>query len=152
MNRINRHSIVSLHHRIGYTDGTLLEDTFDEEPLTYHLGTGELADGLELSILGLREGDEQTLDIEPDLAFGYPDDDLVQYLDRADFDSEKHLEPGLIIEFSTPGGETLPGTIVEFDDKRVKVDFNHPLAGHTVRYSVRIVSVENPDGEQETIN
>ena len=119
MNKVNRNSIVTLHHKIGFTDGTMLEDTFEDEPLTYQMGTGELASGLELSILGLEEGDEQTLDIEPDLAFGQPDENLVQYLDRDDFDPEKHLEPGLIIEFSIPSGETLPGTILDFDEKRV---------------------------------
>lgn len=152
MARINRNSIVTLHHRIGFIDGTVLEDTFDDEPLTYQLGTGELASGLELSILGLQEGDEQTLDIEPELAFGYPDENLVHSLDRDEFDPAKHLQKGLIIEFSTPTGETLPGTILEFDDEQVKVDFNHPLAGHSVRYSVRIVAVENIDPEPDTIN
>lgn len=152
MTRIQRNSIVTLHHKIGYTDGTMLEDTYNDEPLTYQLGTGELASGLELSILGLQEGDEQTLDIEPELVFGFPDDNLVQSLDRSDFDPEKHLEAGLIIEFSTPSGETLPGTILDFDEQKVRVDFNHPLAGHSVRYSVKIVAVENPDGEQELLN
>jgi len=152
MNKIQRNSRVTLFHRIGYTDGTLLEDTFDDEPLTYQLGTGELASGLELSILGLHEGDEQTLDIQPDLAFGYPDENLIQTLDREDFDPQKHLQPGLIIEFSTPSGETLPGTILEFDDQQVKVDFNLLLAGHTVRYSVKIIAVENPDDTEDTIN
>lgn len=152
MNKVMRTSVVTLHHKIGFIDGTVLEDTFDAEPLTYRLGRGEMADGLELGLLGLQEGDEQTLDIGPDLAFGFPDDNLLQSLQRSEFDSEKHLEVGLIIEFSTPSGETLPGTILEFDDSKVKVDFNHPLAGHTVRYSVRIVDVDNTDCEQESIN
>ena len=152
MNKINRHSVVTMHHKIGFTDGTVLEDTFGEDPLTYRLGRGEMADGLELSLLGLQEGDEQTLDIGPDLAFGFPDENLIQSLERSEFDPEKHLEAGLIIEFSTPAGETLPGTILSFDDKQVTVDFNHPLAGHSVRYSVKIVAIDNTDCVQESIN
>lgn len=152
MDKITRTSIVTLHHKIGFTDGTVLEDTFAGEPLTYRLGRGEMADGLELGLLGLHEGDEQTLDIGPDLAFGFPDENLVQSLERSEFDPQKHLEVGLIIEFSTPTGETLPGTILEFDDSRVKVDFNHPLAGHTVRYRVRIVNIDNTDCAPESIN
>lgn len=130
----------------------MLEDTFDEEPLSYRLGSGEIAEGLELGLLGLEEGDEQTLDIGPDLAFGYPDENLVQLLERSEFDPQKPLEVGLIIEFSTPAGETLPGTILEIEDQSVKVDFNHPLAGHTVRYTVRVVKVDNTDCEDEVIN
>ena len=152
MTKITRHSIVTMHHRLGLTDGSILEDTFDQEPMTFHLGSGELAEGLELALLDLQEGDEQTLDIGPDLAFGFPDEIAVHTLDRNEFDPQYQLEEGLIIEFSTPSGETLPGTILEFDDATVKVDFNHPLAGQTVRYSVKIIDVQNPDSPEETLN
>lgn len=152
MNKINRNSLVTLHHKIGLTDGYLLEDTFDEEPITFQMGTGELAEGLEFAIMGLQEGDEQTLDIGPDLAFGFPDDEAIQAIERSEFDADLELDIGLILEFSTPSGETLPGTILEFDDKTVKVDFNHPLAGQTVRYSVKIIEIENPEQNAEVLN
>jgi FKBP-type peptidyl-prolyl cis-trans isomerase SlpA len=150
MKKITLDSIVTLHHQLGYTDGTLLEDTFDQEPMTFRLGNGELAEGLELALVNLTEGEEQTLDIGPDLAFGFTDKSMIHQLSREEFAEDFELEPGLIIEFSTPNGETLPGTILEFDDKQVKVDFNHPLAGHTVRYRVKIVQIENPS--VETLN
>jgi len=143
--KISLNSIVTLHHKLGLTDGSVLEDTFDGEPLTYHLGSGELAEGLELSLIDLEEGDEQTLDIGPDLAFGFPVDDMIHSLPRNEFNPDLELQPGLIIEFSTPTGETVPGTILEFDDASVKVDFNHPLAGQTIRYSVKIVAIEDSD-------
>lgn len=152
MNKINRNSIVTLHHKIGLTDGFVLEDTFEEDPITYQLGTGELAEGLEFAIIGLQQGDEQTLDISPDLSFGYPDEEAIHTLDRSEFNPDMPLQEGLILEFSTPAGDTLPGTILEFDDESVKVDFNHPLAGQTVRYTVRIVDIENPDEETELLN
>jgi len=147
MSKVERNSIVTLHHQLGYTDGYLLEDSFGSEPMTLHLGRGELAEGLELALLGLEVGADQTLDITPDLAFGFADDNLVKELPRSDFADDFDPSEGLIIEFSTPTGETLPGTIVDFDQQRVKVDFNHPLAGHTVRYRVHIVEVENPPEE-----
>lgn len=144
MSRITRNSIVTLHHQLGLVDGTLLEDSFDSEPMTVQLGQGEMAEGLELALLDLEEGDEQTLDIDPDLAFGFVDETAIQQLDRDVFIEDAPLEPGLIMEFSTPNGESLPGTIIGFDEKTVTVDFNHPLAGQTVRYRVKILSVESP--------
>jgi len=147
MSKIERNSIVTLHHQLGYTDGYLLEDSFESEPMTFRLGCGELAEGLELALLGLEVGDDQTLDITPDLAFGYPDDNLVKDLPRSDFADDFDPQEGLIVEFSTPDGQTLPGTIVDVDQQRVQVDFNHPLAGHTARYRVHIVEVENPPEE-----
>lgn len=150
--KITANSIVTLHHRLGLTDGNVLEDTFGDEPLTLRLGTGELAEGLELALIGLQVDEEQTLDIGPDLAFGFPIDDMVHTLPREEFDPQNELQEGLIIEFSTPTGETVPGTILEFDETSVKVDFNHPLAGQTIRYTVKIIDIEQPDEAAPLLN
>ncbi len=149
MSRINHSSQVTLHYRLGLTDDTILEDSFDEAPITYRLGSGELARGLELALLGLQIDDEQTVDIEPELAFGFPDETLLRIFPRADFDPDIKLQEGLIIEFSTSAGDTIPGTILEFNEEEVKADLNHPLAGQTVRYRVKIIDVVNIDGDRE---
>ena len=151
MSLIERNSTVTLYYRLGLTDDQVLEDNFEEEPITVELGCGEMAEGLELALLGLKQGDEQTIDIGPDLAFGYVDDTLFRTIPRAEFDPDLELEPGLIIEFATEEGETLPGTILEFNEDEVRVDLNHPLAGQTVRYSVKIVAVDN-GSETKTIH
>lgn len=144
MKMIERNSTVTMHYRLGLTNDQVLEDNFNDEPVTIELGKGEMAEGLELALLGLKEGDEQTIDIGPELAFGFPDETLYKAIARAEFDPSFELEPGLIIEFATEDGETLPGTILDFDDQLVHVDLNHPLAGHDVRYTVKILAVENP--------
>jgi len=152
MSMIERNSRVTLYYRLGLTDDQLLEDNFDDEPMTITLGQGEMAEGLELALVGLNEGDEQTIDIGPDLAFGFVDDTLFRALPRAEFDPQLELEPGLIIEFANEDGDTLPGTIVSYDDFQVQVDLNHPLAGQTVRYSVKIVAVDNDSTEPKTVH
>ena len=143
MSMIERNSRVTLFYRLGLTDDQVLEDNFDDQPMTVQLGQGEMAEGLELALIGLRVGDEQTIDIGPDLAFGHIDETLFRALPRAEFGPELELEPGLIIEFSNADGDTLPGTVLRFDDNEVHVDLNHPLAGQNVRYSVKIVAIDN---------
>ncbi len=143
MSRISRTSLVTLHYRLGLTDDTVLEDSFGEEPMTVQLGKGDMAEGLELALLGLRAGDEQTIDIGPDLAFGHIDETMFHAMPRSEFDPDLKLQQGLIIEFSTPEGNTLPGTIIAFDENEVRLDLNHPLAGQVVRYSVKILDVVN---------
>ena len=152
MSMIERNSRVTLYYSIGLTDDQLLEENFGDEPMTVTLGRGEMADGLELALIGLSAGDEQTIDIGPDLAFGFIDETLFRALPRAEFDPELELEPGLIIEFANEDGDTLPGTITSFDDNQVQVDLNHPLAGQTVRYSVKIVAVDNEATEPKTLH
>jgi FKBP-type peptidyl-prolyl cis-trans isomerase SlpA len=152
MSLIERNSRVTLYYRIGMIDDQILEDNFDDEPITVQLGCGEMAEGLELSLIGLQEGDEQTIDIGPDLAFGYVDETLYRVIPSMEFDPDIELEPGLIIEFATEDGETLPGTILKFNETEVHIDLNHPLAGQTVRYSVKIVAVEEAPEEPITLH
>ena len=92
----------------------------------------------------LYRGAEYVVDFLPKIKVeAAVDDSLLRSVPRRDFDPSLPLEPGLIIEFATDDGQTLPGTILDFDDDSVRVDLNHPLAGRTVRYSVRIVEVED---------
>ena len=148
MSQIERNSRVTIYYRLGLTNGDVLEDNFDDEPMTVQLGCGEMAEGLELALIGLREGQEDTIDIGPDLAFGYVDETLFRSIPRIEFDPELELEPGLIIEFATEDGETLPGTVLDFNEDEVRVDLNHPLAGQTVRYSVKVVAIDDDEAPQ----
>ena len=148
MNQVERNSLVTIFYRLGLPNGDVLEDNFDDEPMTVQLGRGEMAEGLELALIGLREGDEETIDIGPDLAFGYVDENLVRSIPRIEFDPELELEPGLIIEFATEDGDTLPGTILDFNEDEVSVDLNHPLAGQSLTFSVEIVGISETRTQQ----
>ena len=152
MSAIERHSRVTLHYRLGLTDDQVLEDNFDDEPMTIQLGRGEMAEGLELALIGLKEGEEQTIDIGPDLAFGHVDETLFRAIARAEFEPDLELERGLIIDFTTEDDNTLPGTILDFNEIEVRIDLNHPLAGQTVRYSVRIVAVDSEPDQSKTLH
>ena len=77
MSQIERVASVTLHYRIGLTDDHVSRRQFRRRADDGELGQGEMAEGLELALLGLRAGDEQTIDIGgPDLAFGYVDETI----------------------------------------------------------------------------
>jgi FKBP-type peptidyl-prolyl cis-trans isomerase SlpA len=61
---------------------------------------------------------------------------------RSEFPADMQLEVGMIIGFSTPSGEEVPGAIQEIKDDEIVVDFNHPLAGHEVIFDVEILEVK----------
>jgi len=135
-------SRVTLHFSLALTDGTEALTTFDEEPLTFVLGDGSLPEGLELALYGLRQGNEQTLQLTPEQAYGFHDESLIHRMPRADFPPDIEPEPGQIIRFTTPAGEETAGRILELDADQVRVDFNHPLAGQDVVFRVVVLAVE----------
>ncbi len=135
-------SRVKLHLKLSLEDGTEALSTLGEPPLECVLGDGTLREGMELALYGLTEGEEQTITLTPEQGWGPRDPALIRELSRSDFPAELSPEVGQIIAFDNGEGESLPGTILEVDETRVKVDFNHPLAGREVIFWVRVLEVE----------
>ena len=135
-------SQVTMHFTLSLKDGTVADSTREDEPITFNMGDGSLIEGLEMVLYGLKAGDKQCLAIEPRDAFGFPDPANVHTLPRSEFSDELPVEEGVIIGFTTPSGEEVPGTIQEVRQEEVVVDFNHPLAGHEVIFDVEILDIK----------
>ncbi len=138
-------SQITMHFSLTLSDGTEAASTFGDEPTTFVMGEGALSEGLEMCLYGLEAGDEQTLTLEPDQAFGPRDEAKIHPMPRSNFNAEMDLEPGLIIGFTTPEGHELAGIVLEVQDQEVIIDFNHPLAGNEVVFKVEILAVEIPE-------
>ena len=136
-------SKVVMHFSLSLEDGTEAISTFAEEPFGFTMGDGSLQPGLELALYGLQTGDRQTLTLDPDQAYGFHHENMIHDMPHGDFPAGLEPEPGQIMGFQAPNGEETPGMILEVNNDRVKVDFNHPLAGRRVVYKVQILEVEN---------
>jgi len=131
---------VSLHFAIRLQDGQIIDSNFDTRPASFIFGDGNIPEGFEQALLGLKAGEHAELTIAPERGFGMHNPSNIQILPRSQF-KDMELEPGLVVSFQEPGGE-LPGVVTEFDDEKVTVDFNHPLAGKTLIFEVQVESVE----------
>jgi FKBP-type peptidyl-prolyl cis-trans isomerase SlpA len=138
---------VTLHLAIALEDGTEALSTFGEEPVSLTMGDGTLQPGLELALYGLRAGDTQTIKLLPEQAYGVRDLALIQYMPMTDFDGAFTPEVGQVIAFALPNGDEAPGVVLDVDEGRIEVDFNHPLAGHEISFAVEILEVSPPAGD-----
>ncbi len=135
---------VTLHFVLTLTDGTLIDRSEQDAPLVITLGRNELAPGLESCLIGLRCGDRRHFDVLADNAYGPRLEENVHVIAREQFPADANLEPGVVMEFTLPSGEAVPGRIVAVDDSMAAVDFSHPLAGHDLVFDVEIIAVEPP--------
>lgn len=143
VDEINMHSLVLMHYSIGLTNGTEIESSFDNEPMEVKMGSDDITEGMELAIYGLKEGDQQTLTLTPEQGFGLRDEDNIHNMPLTDFPEELKAEEGLTYLFGTPEGDDIPGTVLAITGDMAEVDFNHPLAGHSLVFSVHILVVNN---------
>jgi len=137
-------STVTLHLSLTLEDGTVAESTFDDEPLTFTMGEGVLASGLELALYGLYPGDTQRIELAPEQTFGRRDPANIHRLARSVFPADMQIDPGVIVGFETPDGDEVGGAVLALDEESVEVDFNHPLAGHVISFDVEIIDVIPP--------
>lgn len=138
-------SQVTMYFTLTLEDGTVADATENDEAFTFVMGDGALIEGLELMLYGLKAGDKQCLSIEPQDAFGFSDVENIHTLPSDSFSSELPTDPGTVIEFETPSGDKVPGTIESVKGDEIVVDFNHPLAGRTIVFDVEILEVKLPE-------
>jgi FKBP-type peptidyl-prolyl cis-trans isomerase SlyD len=129
-------------------DYTLTNDA-GGAPLVYLQGAGNIIPGLEKALAGKQAGDELTVSIEPEDAYGEYSAELVSTLNRSMFEGVDELEVGMQFHASAPDGQMQIVTIRDLDGDDVTVDGNHPLAGQRLTFQVKIVGVR--DASQEEI-
>lgn len=136
---------LTLHYRLASMDGQDIVTTFQDNPATLQMGNGQLAPFLESCLLGLPEGAHQTFVLTPEQAFGLRNPDLVQYVSKATLQENSPEDAqytiGDLVEFAAPGGGRFTGVLRSVDDDSALFDFNHPLAGQSLQFEVRIIGI-----------
>ena len=132
---------VTLNFELALTQGEIIDSNFEQAPAQFTVGDGNLLPGFELSMFGMRAGEEKTRLIPALQAFGQPREENVHSFPRCRFPADLVMEVGLMINFTDSGGNQQPGMISKFDADKVEIDFNHPLAGRDIRFRVKIHGV-----------
>ncbi len=115
---------------------------YEAEPVI--LGEGQVVKGVEEALLGMKEGEEKTIELEPEKAFGERNPGLVSMAALHDFHKrEINPFPGLLVDVN---GKV--GRVQSVSGGRVRIDFNHELAGKTVEYKVKLVRKVSDKKEQ----
>ncbi len=146
---IEQGAAISLFFSLALTSGEMIDSNFERKPATFTCGDGSLLPGFEAVLLGLKAGDEVTVELPAEQAFGEHNPDNRQTFTREQFqhildDELLPAEPGSVISFRDPAGHELPGVVERIGEQTVTIDFNHPLAGKAILFRARIVSVLPP--------
>ncbi len=134
-------SFLTLRYRVGTSDNITLMSTFEGNPSTFQMGSGELAPPLEQCLLGLKAGDKCSFILEPDAAYGQHNPQLVQRIARKGLPIGSMPELHGVLELSAPHGGKIAGRVRELDNETVLLDFNHPFAGRTIHFDVEIIGI-----------
>ena len=134
-------------------DGKLLFETPEKAPdqMVYGVTPG-IVPGLEQVMAGLGKGDKFEVTLPPVAAFGDVSDDMIMELDKQIFMRDgklaEEVKEGAVLPMMTADNLRVEGRVAEIGSDKIKMDFNHPFAGLTVRYDGVIVEVRDATPEE----
>lgn len=140
--KVGENTRVTLHFSLCLDDGAVVDSTFEKKPASFEFGDGQLPDGFQSYLVGMAAGDKGEWSVPPEKAFGQPNPNNRQTIKRSAFPKDMELSEGLMVSFSDANNSELPGVVKAFNQDEVVVDFNHPLAGQTLKFVVDIQAVE----------
>lgn len=139
--------VVTLDYTLT-VDGEVVDSSAGSQPIQFIQGQQHIIPGLEDELYGLEVGAQKQVVVQPEKAYGPVDPENYSDIPREQFPSEIPLEPGVELEVREQSGKTLTARIDNVTDETVRLDFNHPLAGKVLHFSVQVVSLRAATAEE----
>ena len=146
--KIASNKVATLHYTLKDDKGALIESSSGNEPLTYIHGMGNLIPGLESKLEGKQAGEKLSVVVKPEDAYGERDEEMIEVVDRAEFDDGEELEVGKEFQYDDEEGNVFKVRVVSITDTKITIDGNHPLAGQTLAFDVEVLEVRDASKEE----
>jgi FKBP-type peptidyl-prolyl cis-trans isomerase SlyD len=141
--------VVSLDYTLHLDDGQVVDSSEGREPLQFLHGRGQIIPGLEKELYGMQIGEAKKVAVSPADGYGEPDDEAFQLYPRDIFPDEMELTEGMGLHMrDTESGQVVEAYIYEIRPDGIVLDFNHPLAGETLHFDVKIADVRPATSEE----
>ncbi len=141
---IKKGSKVKLDYEGTLEDGTVFDSSKHGDhshPLEFEAGAGQMIKGFDEAVMGMKVDEEKTFKLTPEQAYGSPNTQLVQKIPRDKLPKEPEPQVGMMLAFAGPDGKQFPAKIKEVNDTEIVIDLNHPLAGKTLNFKIKILEV-----------
>ncbi len=147
---IDENTVVRFHYRLSELTSAgpqFLEQSHEGEAMAYLHGAGAVIPGIEKAMQGRQQGDEFEVTLKPADAYGERVEDARQRIPVKHLHQKKDLKPGMVVAVNTSHGprEVIIEKVGKFN---VDVDTNHPLAGKTLQFEIKIEEVRAATAEE----
>ena len=122
-------------------DGTVVDSADSAKPFHYVHGQHQMIPGLERQLTGLHIGDTKEVTVSPDEGYGPVDPAALVEVAKTQLPAGVTPEVGLVLRGVNPDGQSFRARITELKDETVMLDLNHPLAGKTLNFKVKVIGI-----------
>jgi peptidylprolyl isomerase len=133
---------VEVHYTGKLDDGTVFDSSEGRQPLVFKVGDKKIITGFEEGVIGMETGESKSISIPPEEAYGDRQDELVQKFPRDQVPPSISPEVGQRLQMKRPDGRTVDVVVSDLDDASITLDANHPLAGKTLHFDIRLEKIQ----------
>lgn len=134
---------VSIEYTLRLDDESVVATNVGGDPLTYTHGAHQIVTGLESGLDGMKAGETRSVTVSPEQGYGEPDPKAFQEVSKEQVPSDA-MNVGTSLRGRDAQGNEVRARIAEVRDSSVLLDFNHPLAGKTLHFEVKVVNIQEP--------
>jgi len=144
----NENCVVAIEYEVKEAGGSEVVDTNKGgAPLEFITGKGNIIPGLENALIGMSKGESGDFLVVAQEAYGELNPDAIQTHPKDQFDGID-LEEGMMLYGQGEHGQTVQVMVKSFTDDEVTIDFNHPLAGKDLMFSVTVLEVREASADE----
>ena len=146
--KVDKNCVVQFHYTLTVPGEEFSETSGDGDPVACLVGYNNVLPAVEAAMIGLEAGDEVTVSLTPDEAYGQRREDAVQRVPIKHLLTKKgKLRPGMVVKVNTQQGPR-DATVVKVGKFNVDLDTNHPLAGKSLAFTLSVASVRAASDEE----
>jgi FKBP-type peptidyl-prolyl cis-trans isomerase SlyD len=140
-NVVESNKVISVAYTLRLASGEVVDYSDEEDPLEYLHGAGNIIPGLERALSGLAVGEKRDVEVQPEDGYGFYNPEEVEVVERQQFPASMKLQRGMQLEVTDEMGNVAEAYVREVNSEQVTLDFNHPLAGQTLFFSVEVLGI-----------
>ena len=144
---VGDNDVVSLEYTLT-VDGEVVDSSEGHGPIEYIQGQGHIIPGLEKAVAGMAVGESKEVAIVPAEGYGEEDPNAFVEVPKSEFPPEIPLEVGTPLQLRDAQGQVFDAYIAEVKENSAVLNFNHPLAGKTLNFSVKVVGIREATPEE----
>jgi len=134
-------AVVSFQYTLSGEDGKTIESNKGQGPMKYTQGARQIIPGLEKALVGMKVGEEKRVKVKPEDGYGPVSEKAFQEFPKEKIPAES-LKAGAVVVARGPEGQTVPMRVHQINEKTVIIDMNHPMAGKTLVFDVKILDIQ----------
>lgn len=132
---------VSIEYTLSLENEEIVATNVGSQPLTYVHGTNQIIPGLEKAMEGMKIGDSKQVTVKPEDGYGPVIQEAIVEVSKEQLPPET-WKVGAKVQGQGPGGQILRGQVTDIKDDKATIDFNHPLAGKTLFFEVKVLDIQ----------